>query len=163
MTATITIVAAIARNGVIGAGGTMPWHLPEDLKRFKKLTLGHVLVMGRRTYDSIGRPLPGRTTIVVTRQPDWEPSCGLSASLLRAGGMEEAFRLAAEVDSEIFVVGGAEIYAEALPVADALVLTWVDAEPEGDTFFPELNLSDWEGVSREPIQGGEIASYVRKR
>lgn len=163
MSPTITIVAAIARNGVIGEKGAMPWHLPEDLKRFKQLTLGHVLVMGRRTYDSIGRPLPGRTTIVVTRQPDWEPSVGLSPSLLRAGSIDEALRRAAELDPQVFVVGGAEIYAGALPVADALVLTWVDAEPAGDTFFPDVDFAVWEEQSREAISGGEIARYVRRR
>jgi len=161
MSQRITLVAAVAKNRVIGIEGKLPWHLPEDLKRFKKLTLGHVLVMGRKTFDSIGRPLPGRTTIVVTRQPDWEPASGPSPQVVRAGGLEEALTKAAAIDPEVFVVGGGEVYAEALPVADAMVLTWVDAEPAGDAFFPEVDWAAWREASSEVIEGGRIVRYER--
>ncbi len=157
----ITLDAAIAKNGVIGKEGKLPWHLPEDLKRFKKLTLGHVLVMGRKTFDSIGRPLPGRTTVVMTRQADWEPPSGPSPMVLRAGSLDEALAKAGAIDPEVFVVGGGEVYAEALPRADAMVLTWVDAEPEGDAFFPEVNWSAWKEASSEAIEGGRIVRYER--
>lgn len=157
----ITLVAAIAKNGVIGKDGGLPWHLPEDLKRFKKLTWGHVLVMGRKTFDSIGRPLPGRTTVVMTRQADWKPATGESPNVLRAGSLKEALVKAGAIDPEVFVVGGAEVYAEALPVAHAMVLTWVDAEPEGDAFFPEVDWSAWKEVGSEAIEGGRIVRYER--
>lgn len=158
-------MAAVARNGVIGRDGTMPWHLGDDLRRFRQVTLGHVLVMGRRTYESIGRPLPGRTTVVVTRQrpypPDGEPIPGL----IVAGSVQEALAVASakagSVGSEVFVQGGAAVYAETLPVADRLLMTWVDAEPEGDTFFPAVDWADWDEVGREAFPGGSWATYSR--
>ena len=153
---TVTILAAGGRNGVIGVDGGLPWHLPDELKLFKELTLGHVLVMGRRTYESVGRPLPGRTTVVVTRRPDWE-----SEGALRAGSVEEALTTASQIDDEVFVVGGAQVYAEALPAADRLALTFVDAEPEGDTMFPEVDWSHWREVARRDGQGWEHVTYER--
>jgi len=155
---TVTIVAAVARNGVIGVGGGLPWHLPEDLRRFKALTTGHVLVMGRRTYESIGRPLPGRTTVVVTRRPDW--SAGAD-EVIRARDVPGALQLASEIDDEVFVVGGGQIYDEALALADRLELTHVDQEPEGDTVFPEVDWSEWREVRREPGDGVEYVTYER--
>lgn len=155
---TVTILAAVARNGVIGVGGGMPWHLPDEQALFKELTLGHVLVMGRRTFDSIGRPLPGRTTIVVTRNPEWQFPSEL---VLRASGLAEALAAAREIDDEVFVVGGAGVYAEALPLADRLALTLVDAEPDGDTFFPDVDWSDWEEVARRPGDGWVQVVYER--
>ena len=157
---TVTIVAAVARNGVIGVGGGLPWHLPEDLRRFKELTIGHVLVMGRRTYESIGRPLPGRTTVVVTRRPDW--SAGAD-EVIRARDVPGALALATEIDDEVFVVGGGQVYEEALPLADRLELTFVDAEPEGDTFFPEVDWSQWREVAREEGDGVAYVTYERAR
>lgn len=154
----VTIVAAVARNGVIGVDGGLPWRLPEDMRRFKELTLGHVLVMGRRTYESIGRPLPGRTTVVVTRSPDWEAGAD---GVLRAGDVEEALTLAAELDDEVFVVGGAQVYAAALPLADRLELTEVEAEPAGDTFFPAVEWSRWREVRRAPGAGVAYVTYER--
>lgn len=154
----VTIVAAVARNGVIGVDGGLPWRLPEDMRRFKELTLGHVLVMGRRTYESIGRPLPGRTTVVVTRSPDWEAG---AEGVLRAGDVEEALTLAAELDDEVFVVGGAQVYAAALPLADRLELTEVEAEPAGDTFFPAVEWSRWREVRRAPGDGVAYVTYER--
>ena len=155
---TVTILAAVARNGVIGVGGGMPWQLPDEQALFKELTLGHVLVMGRRTFDSIGRPLPGRTTIVVTRNPQWQFP---SEHVLRASSLPEALAAAAELDEEVFVVGGARVYAEALPGADRLALTFVDAEPDGDTFFPDVDWSDWAEVARRPGDGWVHVVYER--
>jgi dihydrofolate reductase len=155
---TVTILAAVARNGVIGVGGGMPWQLPDEQALFKELTLGHVLVMGRRTFDSIGRPLPGRTTIVVTRNPRWQFASEL---VLRASTLAEALAAAGEIDDEVFVVGGAGVYAEALPVADRLALTFVDAEPDGDTFFPAVDWSDWVEVARRPGAGWVQVVYER--
>lgn len=160
---TVTLVAAVARNGVIGRDGQLPWQLPGDLERFKATTMGHVLVMGRRTYDSIGRPLPGRTTVVVTRQAGWTPPGGLPVGLLLAGDVDEALKLAAETDDEeVFVVGGGEIYAQTLPMADRLFLTWVDAEPDGDAFFPPVDWSQWVEVQREDHEGWALSSYERR-
>lgn len=154
---TLTAIAAVARNGVIGAQGDLPWRLPADLRRFKALTTGHVLVMGRKTFESIGRALPGRTTIVVTRRPGW------SADGVRvASSVDDALAAAAELGPETFVAGGAEIYAQTLAHADRLELTEVHAEPEGDTFFPELDRSAWLEVAREPHDGFDFVSYVRR-
>jgi dihydrofolate reductase len=154
----VTIVAAVARNGVIGVAGGLPWHLPDDLRRFKRLTMGHVLVMGRRTYESIGHPLPGRTTVVVTRQDDW--SAGAD-EVVRARDVPGALRLAGELDDEVFVVGGGQIYEEALPFTDRLELTLVDAEPHGDTVFPAVDWSEWRELSRESADGVEYVTYQR--
>jgi dihydrofolate reductase len=152
----VTLLAAVARNGVIGVDGGLPWHLPDELRLFKELTLGHVLVMGRRTFESVGRPLPGRTTVVVTRQPDWE-----AEGVLRAGSVEQALELAASIDDEVFVVGGAHVYADALPSADRLALTFVDAEPEGDTVFPEIDWTQWREVGRRDGQGWTHVTFQR--
>jgi dihydrofolate reductase len=153
---TITIVAAIARNGVIGHEGGIPWHRPGDQRRAKELTMGHVLVMGRRTYESIGRPLPGRTSVVVTRQPDWQADGVVSAPTVDA-----ALEVAAELDSQVFVFGGAEIYAAALPRADRMVITWIDESPVGDTTFPDVDWSKWREVGREPAAGFTVVEYER--
>jgi dihydrofolate reductase len=157
---TVTILAAVARNGVIGIGGGLPWYLPDELRRFKERTIGHVLVMGRRTYESIGRPLPGRTTVVVTRQPDWHVDSEL---VVTAASLFEALAKAAALDDDVFVVGGAEVYAAALPLADRLELTHVDAAPEGDTAFPEVDWDDWREVGREPGEGWTAVTYERVR
>lgn len=151
---TISVVAAVARNGVIGRDGDMPWHLPDDLRHFKALTLGGTLVMGRKTYDSIGRPLPGRTTVVVTRQPDWSVP-----GVTTAHSLEDA--LAAAPDGDTFVVGGGEIYAMALPLADRLVITEVDQSPEGDAHFPAVDWSHWRETARERHDGFSFVTYER--
>ena len=157
---TVTIVAAVARNGVIGVDGGLPWHLPDDLRRFKELTLGHVLVMGRRTYESIGRPLPGRATVVVTRRPDWDPGAG---GVLVEASVPAAIATASGVDEAVFVVGGAQVYADALPLADRLELTLVDAEPEGDVAFPEVDWAQWRELRREEGDGVSYVTYARIR
>jgi dihydrofolate reductase len=151
MTARVTLVAAVADNGVIGNDGDIPWRIPEDFAHFKALTLGHVLVMGRATYESIGRPLPGRTTIVLTRDLAW------SADGVRvARSLDEALDLAAGIDTEVFVVGGAGVYAQALDRADAQVLTEVHLSPEGDTRYPDFDRAQWREARREPHLGDEV-------
>ncbi|MGB0589581.1 MAG: dihydrofolate reductase [Myxococcota bacterium] len=153
------MVAAVSRNGVIGRGGELPWHIPGDLAFFKRTTMGHAILMGRRTYDSVGKPLPGRRNIVVTRQPDLViPGCDVVHSLqeaiatARAGG-----------DSDPHVVGGSSLYTEAMPLATRLILTEVDQDVEdGDTFFPEFNRSAWEEVSREAFDGYAFTELVRR-
>jgi dihydrofolate reductase len=144
----LTLVAAYAANRVIGAGGRIPWHLSEDFAHFKATTMGGILVMGRATYDSIGRPLPGRTTIVVTRNPDWSAD-----GVLVAHSLEEALALAAEQPGETFVVGGTQLYEQALPIATHQVLTEVDLLPEGDAFYPEFDPDEWVEIRREPHDG----------
>ena len=156
----VSIVAAVARNGVIGAGGELPWHLPDELRLFKATTMGHVLVMGRRTYESVGRRLPGRTTVVVTRSPDWSPGAD---EVLVAHGVDEAVGRARAIDDEVFVVGGGELYEAALPHADRLLLTFVDQEPEGDTRFPDVDWDAWTETDREPGDGWVRVTYERSR
>ena len=134
---------AVARNGVIGKDGTLPWHVSEDLKHFKKTTSGHAIIMGRKTYDSIGRPLPKRRNIVVTRQPGaLFPGCESAHSL------DEAIALARTTDDCPFIIGGASLYDEALPIATELHLTTIDEDVEGDTYFPRTCRSSWKCESR---------------
>lgn len=144
---TLTLVAAVARNGVIGRDGTIPWRLPEDMRRFRALTMGHPVVMGRRTWESLPdqyRPLPGRRNVVLTRNPEWS-----GEGALRAGSLEEALELIADA-RDVFVIGGAELYAGALPLADELALTELDVDVEGDTFFPPFDRSEFVEDAREP-------------
>ncbi|HEX4190305.1 MAG TPA: dihydrofolate reductase [Marmoricola sp.] len=147
----LTLVAAVADNGVIGADGGIPWRIAEDFAHFKALTLGHVLVMGRATFESIGRPLPGRITIVLTRDPAWSAD-----GVLVAPDLASAVRLAETIDSEVFVVGGASVYAEALALADAQVLTEVHLSPAGDTRYPQFDRGQWDEARREPHLDAEI-------
>ena len=140
----LALIAARARNGVIGLDNRMPWHLPEDLAHFKRVTLGKPVVMGRKTFESIGRPLPGRLNIVVTRNPDWQ-----AAGVQVAHSLDAALALAAAAaPEEIMLIGGAELYRQALPQADVLYLTEIDAEFAGDAFFPEVDLARWR-IDRE--------------
>jgi len=151
----LTIIAAVARNGVIGHRGGMPWHLPGELAQFKATTLGHTLVMGRATFDSIGRALPGRRTIVITRNPTWQ-----HPGVETAHSFADALSLAGSAD-EVFAAGGAQIYELALPFAQRLVITEVDAEPEGDTWFPSWARADWVEVSREAYDGWSRVVHER--
>jgi dihydrofolate reductase len=151
----VTLLAAIGRNLVIGRGGAMPWHLPADLAHFKATTMGHPMVMGRKTFDSIGRVLPGRRTIVVTRQERWT-----HPEVETAHSMADALSLAGPA-AEVFVVGGGELYTEAMPYAQRMILTEVADAPEGDTYFPEWVVEDWREVSREHETGFDIATYER--
>jgi dihydrofolate reductase len=151
----ISLIAAVAHNGVIGKDGDLPWHLPEELAHFKATTLGHPLVMGRRTFESIGRALPGRRTIVVTRDPQWQ-----HPGVETAHSFAEAVSLAGPAD-EVFVAGGAQIYAEAMPFAHRMVITEVNAEPEGDTYFPAWPRAAWAEESREDHEGWSRVVYER--
>ncbi len=151
----IFLIYARAANGVIGMDGTMPWHLPADLKHFKKLTMGKPMIMGRRTYESFPAPLPGRRHIVLTRDEGWS---GPEAEVVRSMG--EALELAGE--GEIAIVGGAQIYALFLPLATRIELTEIHIEPEGDTHMPDLS-DAWEEVARDdhPAADGRPAySFV---
>lgn len=139
----LTLVVAKARNGTIGRDNALPWHLPEDLAHFKRTTLGAPIIMGRKTYDSIGRPLPGRRNIVVTRNPDLRiEGCEVVTSL------EDAQRLCAGVE-QMFLIGGAQLYAEAMPCADRLIVTEIDADVEGDAVFPPIDRARWIETARE--------------
>lgn len=147
MTRRVVLVAAVADNGVIGDGGDIPWTIPGEQAQFKQLTWGHVLLMGRATYDSIGRPLPGRTTIVLTRDPGWS-----AEGVLVAHSLGEALDLAGDLAGDVMVAGGAQVYAEALAVADEQVLTRVRLSPEGDTRYPAFDEAAWEETSRESFE-----------
>ena len=140
----IALIVAIAENGIIGRGGELPWHLAADLRRFKRLTMGHAIIMGRKTWESIGRALPGRTSVVVTRQTDYDPG---DPRVLVAPGLDEAIQEAGQADvdqDQVFIIGGAAIYAEALPKADRLYLTRVHATIEGDVSFPPIDWQQWQ-------------------
>lgn len=139
----ISIIVAMAKNRVIGANNRLPWHLSADLKRFKALTMGHHIIMGRKTFESIGKPLPGRTTLVISRDTGYQaPGAKVVHSLPAA--------LSASVgDSEVFIVGGEQIYHESLPVADRIYLTEIDKEFDGDSFFPSLTSKAWRTLGRE--------------
>lgn len=151
----VALIVAVAENGVIGRGGELPWRLSADLRRFKELTMGHAILMGRKTYESIGGPLPGRRMIVITRQPDFRAD---GAEVV--AGLDEAFRLAADRnDAECFVIGGAEIYGQARPRADRVYLTRVHATVDGDAYFPPLNLNEWRLVSSTPVEADAKNEY----
>ena len=139
----VYLVVALARNGVIGARGKLPWHLPEDLQHFKRITLGHPVIMGRRTWESLGKALPGRENIVVTRRPGYQAAGASVASSVQA-----ALALCAD-EPVAFVIGGAEIYAAALPLADGLVVTEIDRDYEGDTRFPAWDRKAWKVSQKE--------------
>lgn len=161
----VSLVAAVARGGVIGTGDSIPWHIPEDLAFFRDLTMGHPVVMGRRTWDSLPerfRPLPGRRNVVVTRNPAW-----VADGAERAASLDDALRLVADA-AEAFVIGGAEIFAAALPVADALVLTEVELDVEGEVLFPPWDRGAFEEVAREPVVAADgtalsFVTYARRR
>jgi dihydrofolate reductase len=140
----LALIAALGRNRVIGRDNAMPWHLPEDLKHFKATTMGAPVIMGRKTYESIGRPLPGRRNVVITRDP--AKLAGAAVDVVTS--LDAALALAADAP-RVFVIGGGEIYAQALPIASRLVLTEIDAAPEGDARFPDFDRDAWVEVSRD--------------
>ena len=147
----LALIVAAATNNVIGLNNQLPWHLPQDLKYFKAKTLGKPIVMGRKTYESIGRPLPGRTNIVITRQQDWRAD----PDVLIAHNIDQALELArdlvgAESDAEVMVIGGAEIYRNCLSQADRVYLTRVEQDVEGDAYFPSLSEGEWQQTSSSP-------------
>ena len=148
MSTRISIIAAVAQNGTIGLNGGMPWHISADLRYFKEITIGAPIIMGRKTYDSIGRALPGRANIVITRNPEYSLIDALVVNDLDSG-VRRALALA-EIngDPEIFVIGGSEIYLHTIEKADRLYLTEIDADYLGDAFFPDLEDEIWEETSR---------------
>jgi dihydrofolate reductase len=146
---TLSLIVAVAENGVIGKDGDMPWRLSSDLRRFRQLTMGHCVLMGRKTYEAIGRPLPGRKMIVLTRTPGYQ-----AGESLIAANWDQALELAAE-DEQPFVIGGAELFAAALPHTQRMYLTVVHARPEGDTFFPPWDASEWRVVEEHHNQADE--------
>ncbi len=150
----LSVIAAMSANRVIGSNNDLPWRLPADLKRFKSLTMEHHLIMGRKTFESIGRPLPGRTTVVITHQTDYAPE-----GVLVALSVEQALQMAAG-DDEVFVAGGAQIYQQVLPRADRLYLTSIHEDFEGDTNFPEFEESDWKLISEEGYGPDEKNPYA---
>jgi dihydrofolate reductase len=157
--ADIVAIAAVARNGVIGAGPDIPWRIPGEQQRFKRLTLGHPLVMGRLTYASIGRPLPGRTTLVVSRTPGFAPP-GVEVF----AEVDDALDRALELDEDVvFVAGGGQVYRAAWPRLDVLEITEVDQTPAGDVVFPTIEPAEWQEVSREPQPGLAFVRHVRRR
>ncbi len=152
----VVLVAAVADNGVIGVDGGIPWRIAEDFAHFKATTMGHTLLMGRATYESIGRPLPGRTTVVLTRDPTWSAD-----GVLVAASFAAALDIADGLTGEVMVVGGAAVYAEALAVADEQILTQVHQAPIGDTRYPQFDAADWVVTSREAFDGYHRVSWVR--
>ena len=145
----ISLIVAVSQNGVIGKNNQLPWRLPEDLKRFKQLTMAHPIVMGRKTFESIGKPLPGRTNIVVTHQKEF--ACclpaGQAGGAVTAGSLEEALRISEEA-AEVFVIGGATLFEQAMPLADKIYLTLIHQDFEGDTFF-KWDKTGWKETARE--------------
>ena len=145
----VSVIAALAKNRVIGIGNRLPWRLPEEIAYFKARTLGHPILMGRKTFESLGRPLPGRTNIVITRNTAYKPEGCLVADSIPA-----ALALCRDAD-EVFFIGGADLYAQAMPIADRLYLTEVDVEVDGDARFPDYDESAFNEVSRESHTGGK--------
>ena len=150
----ISLIVAMARNRVIGADNKIPWHLPNELKLFKSLTMGRHIIMGRKTHESIGRLLPGRTTVIVTRQRDYSV-----AGAVVVNSIDEALA-ACNADDECFVIGGAELFRETLPAADRLYLTVVDAEPAGDTFMPDFDMNEWKETSVQAFEKDEKHAHA---
>jgi dihydrofolate reductase len=145
----VALIAALAADGTIGHAGKIPWHISDDLKRFKRLTLGHPVIMGRKTFESIGKPLPGRRNIILTRQPGPDHFASLDAALKSCG------------DETVFIIGGAEVYRAALPLADRLLLTHVKHPGGGDTKFPDYDRSAWKEVRREDSPECTFIEYER--
>lgn len=161
----LSLIAAISRNGVIGANGTIPWRLTEDLKFFKATTLGHAVIMGRKTYDSIGRPLPGRRNIVVSKS--WLPRLNLTmsggTSFAVVTSLDAAISLAHETDTASFIIGGAAVYAEAMPLVDRMYITEVHRDVDGDVLFPTWDPREWNEVSRKDTVECSWVTLERRR
>jgi len=149
----ITVIAAIGKNGELGKENDLIWHLPNDLKRFKKITLGHHVIMGRKTFESLGKPLPNRTTIIITRNKNYQVD-----DCITVNSLEDALK-AAEADPNPYILGGAEIYHQAIKIADTLDLTLVEANFEADAFFPKIDENIWEEISREDFSADKTHQY----
>jgi dihydrofolate reductase len=152
----VVMVAAVAANRVIGRGGDIPWSLPEDLRHFRATTRGNTVLMGRRTYESIGHPLPYRTNVVVTRDPDWSADGVFVVHSVR-DGVERA----QDFEGDVMVIGGGQVYADALDLADTQVLTEVHQSPEGDTFYPDFDRREWRETRRERGDGFDFVWWER--
>lgn len=161
----ISAIAAMARNRVIGAGNKMPWHIPEDFKHFKRTTMGKPVIMGRKTYDSLGQPLPGRANIVISRNPD-----AVAGDVFAVATLEDALARARSIAAsdgadEVFIIGGGQIYAQAMPITDRLYMTVVDRDYDGDTIFPAFDTREWNmrtlATAAEPVPYS-IHVYDRK-
>lgn len=157
----LSLIVAVSKNGVIGVKNALPWHLPEDLKQFRALTTGHNIIMGRKTYDSLGRLLPNRTTVIVTRNQQYK----IEGALI-AHSLHDAIQLCAS-DDEAFIIGGAELYQAGLKVANKLYITEVDLQVEGDAFFPAIDQAVWQETSREAHTSAQglnfsYVTYLRK-
>jgi dihydrofolate reductase len=150
----LSLIVAMGKNRVIGANGAIPWRLPNELQLFKRVTMGHHIIMGRKTWESIGRLLPGRTTVIVTRQTGYVVPRAMVAPSLPAAIQ------ACRDDSEVFVIGGGELYREALPLAQRIYLTTVDAEPVGDTRMPDFDINDWREISSEHFAADEKHAHA---
>jgi len=154
----LSILVAMARNRVIGQNNTLPWHLPADLKHFKSLTIGHSMIMGRKTYESIGKPLPGRTNIIVTKQSNFQ-----APGTTIVNSIEEALEKSKEsscANNESFIIGGAELYRQTLKLCHRMYITEIQGDFEGDTFFPEFNQDDWQETTRERHEGNDKAGLA---
>ena len=146
----ITLIVAMGKNREIGKENQLLWHLPKDLKRFKELTSGYPIIMGRKTYESIGKPLPNRTNIVISRKNDW-----FEEGILIVGSIKEAVKFAKKIDEEVFIIGGGNIYEQTIDLADKLEVTLVDAVLDADTFFPKINEKVWQKTNEEYHQKDE--------
>lgn len=149
----ISIIVALSENNVVGVNNQLPWKLSADLKRVKGLTMGHHIIMGRKTYESIGRPLPGRVNVVISRNPDFQ-----AAGCTRAGSLSEALTIS-KSDSEVFIFGGGEVFREALPMVSRIYMTKVHHRLDGDTHFPQLNPHEWEEIERAEFKADEKNEY----
>jgi dihydrofolate reductase len=150
----ITIVVAMGLNNGIGANNQLLWHLPKDLKHFKEITTGHPIIMGRKTYESIGKPLPNRTNIVVSTKKDW-----FEEGILIVGSLKEAIKFAKKMDEEIFIIGGGNIYEQAIDLAEKLEVTQVNAELKADVFFPKINPKIWNKTNEISHEKDEKNEY----
>lgn len=152
----VSLIVAVAANGVIGCENRLIWHISEDLKRFRRITTAHAVVMGRKTFESIGRPLPGRTNVVITRDQTYSRE-GITV----VNSIEQAIALFPPTE-EIFIIGGGEIYNQTIDLAEKIYLTLVDQTPEGDTYFPDIDPSKWHIVNTEQHDGFKFIDYQRE-
>ncbi len=150
----ISLIVALSSNRAIGLDGKMPWHLSADLKRFKQITMGHPILMGRKTFESIGRPLPGRTNIIVSRNPAYS-----AEGCIVVESVEAAISQGCQLADEVFVIGGSTLYKATLPIAGSLYITEINQAFDGDTFFPDFDTGDWTEVEREDVTDDTRVSF----
>lgn len=154
------LIVAMSRNRVIGRNNKLPWYLPGDLRYFKQATMGKPIIMGRKTWDSIGRPLPGRMNVVISRNEEWEAPTGtVAAKSLPEALVKAEAQAELEGGDEVMIIGGGQIYAEALPMVDRMYITQVHAEVDGDAFFPEVDWDEWEEIGREDFSASDNNPY----